>query len=143
MRKINNLYKSMTLGISVVALGAVSCNKQIDLLPTDTIDPSKAFKTVKDINAGLLGAYNKLNYYSNIFYTSRITDEVMLPSENSTGSGVATYRWQYDGSFVHDAWPDNYIAIDRGNRVLAIIDDIEAKPAEVTLKDQYKGELLA
>jgi hypothetical protein len=143
MRKINNFYKSFTLGMTVVALGVTSCNKQIDLLPTDTIDPSKAFKTVKDVNAGLLGAYNKLNYYSSIFYTSRITDEVMLPSENSTGSGVATYRWQYDGSFVHDAWPDNYIAIDRANRVLAIIDDIEAKPAEMTLKDQYKGELFA
>jgi len=143
MRKINNFYKSLTLGIIVVAFGVVSCNKQIDLLPTDTIDPSKAFKTVKDINAGLLGAYNKLNYYSNIFYTSRITDEVMLPSENSTGSGVATYRWQYDGSFIHDAWPDNYIAIDRANRVLAVIDDIETKPAEITLREQYKGELLA
>jgi hypothetical protein len=142
MRRINNFYKTLTLGIAVISVGFVSCNKQIDLLPTDTIDPSKAFKTVNDINAGLLGAYNKLNYYSNIFYTSRITDEVMLPSENSTGSGVATYRWQYDGSFTHDAWPDNYIAIDRANRVLAVIDDIEAKPAEITLRDQYKGELL-
>ncbi len=139
------IFHKRTALIAIVAASLVSsCNKQIDLFPTDTIDPSKAFKTVKDLNAGLLGAYNKLNYRSSIFYTSRITDEVMLPSENSTGSGVATHRWQYDGSFTHDAWPDNYTSIDRANRVLAAIDNIPAKPGDETvLKDQYKGELLA
>lgn len=143
MTATNAIYKKIVLATAVFSLSIISCNKQIDLLPTDTIDPSKAFKTVKDINAGLLGAYNKLNYYSSIFYTSRIVDEVMLPSENSTGSGVATHRWQYDGSFVHDAWPDNYMAIDRANRVLAVIDDIQPKVGEEELKTQYKGELLA
>ncbi len=98
---------------------------------------------MKDLNEGLLGAYNKLNQYSSIFYTSRITDEVMLPSENNTGSGVATHRWQYDGSFEHDAWGDNYAAIDRANRVLAAIDGIVPKAGEEELKHQYKGELLA
>ena len=139
----NTLYKRIALATAVFSLSIVSCNKQLDLLPTDTIDPSKAFKTVKDVNEGLLGAYNKLNYYSSIFYTSRITDEVMLPAENNTGSGVATHRWQYDGSFVHDAWPDNYAAIDRANRVLAAIDGIAPKVGEEALKAQYKGELLA
>jgi starch-binding outer membrane protein, SusD/RagB family len=130
--------------IAGIVLLLTACNKQLDLLPTDNIDPTKAFRNVPDVNAGLLGAYNTLNYYSSIFYTTRITDEVMLPSENSTGSGVATYRWQYDGAFQHDAWYDNYRGIDRANRVLAVIDDIAAKPGEETaLKAQYKGELLA
>jgi hypothetical protein len=137
-------YKSIFPGCIAFLLLFTSCNKQLDLVPTDDIDPSKALKNVADVNAGLLGAYNALNYYSSIFYTSRIVDEVMLPSENSTGSGVATYRWQYDGAFQHDAWYDNYRAIDRANRVLAVIDEIPAKPGEETdLKTQYKGELLA
>lgn len=137
-------YKSIFSGLAAGLLMFTSCNKQLDLVPTDDIDPSKALKSVSDVNAGLLGAYNALNYYSSIFYTSRIVDEVMLPSENSTGSGVATYRWQYDGAFQHDAWYDNYRAIDRANRVLAVIDEIPAKPGEETnLKTQYKGELLA
>jgi starch-binding outer membrane protein, SusD/RagB family len=143
MTTTNTFYRNIVLAATVVSLSLVACNKQIDLKPTDTIDPSKAFKTIKDLNAGLLGAYAKINHYSSIFYTSRITDEVMLPSENSTGSGVATHRWQYDGSFIHDAWPDNYVAIDRANRVLAVIDDIEVKPGEEDLRPQYKGELLA
>jgi starch-binding outer membrane protein, SusD/RagB family len=134
-----------TLLVSAAALLLFSsCNKKLDLLPTDDIDPTKAFRTVSDANAGLLGAYAALNYRSSIFYTTRITDEVMLPAENNTGSGIGTYRWQYDGSFQHEAWYDNYQAIDRANRVLAVIDDIPARNAgETELKTQYKGELLA
>jgi hypothetical protein len=98
---------------------------------------------VDDLNQDLLGAYAELSYYSSIYYTSIVTDECMLPSENSSGSGVATHRWQYDGSFTHDAWPDNYVAIDRVNRVLAAMDGVTAKPGEEILKNQYKGELLA
>ncbi|WP_315814775.1 RagB/SusD family nutrient uptake outer membrane protein [Paraflavitalea speifideaquila] len=136
-------YTITVMAAALLTLSISSCNKQIDLLPTDLIDPTKAFRSVKDLNAGLLGAYTKLNYFSSILYTSRITDEVMLPSENNTGGGVATYRWQYDGSFEHDAWGDNYAAIDYANRVLAVIDDIVPKPGEEALKPQYKGELLA
>ncbi|WP_127126559.1 RagB/SusD family nutrient uptake outer membrane protein [Pseudoflavitalea rhizosphaerae] len=137
-------YKNIILSSVAAIMGLSSCNKQLDLKPSDDIDPSKAFRNVKDVNAGVLGAYSALNYYSSIFYTTRITDEVMLPSENSTGSGVATYRWQYDGTFQHDAYYDNYKAIDRLNRVLAAVDDIPALAGEETeLKAQYKGELLA
>lgn len=140
---INRLHTKFTILMAAAALCLTACNKQIDLTPTDSIDPSKAFRTVDDLNQGLIGAYANLSYYSSIYYTSIVTDECMLPSENSSGSGFATHRWQYDGSFTHPAWPDNYVAIDRANRVLAAMDNVKAKPAEEGLKDQYKGELLA
>ncbi len=133
--------------ITGVALAATlcfgACSKQLDLAPTDNIDPTKAFRTVDDLNQGLLGAYAELTYRSSIYYTSIVTDECMLPPENVSGSGVATHRWQYDGSFEHDAWPDNYVSIDRANRVLAAMDQVVTKPGEEVLKTQYKGELLA
>ncbi len=129
--------------LSVSSLCFTACNKQIDLTPTDSIDPSKAFRTVDDLNQGLIGAYANLSFYSSIYYTSIVTDECMLPSENSSGSGVATHRWQYDGSKAFEGWADNYVAIDRANRVLAAMDNVKAKPGEEGRKDQYKGELLA
>ncbi|MBS1605233.1 MAG: RagB/SusD family nutrient uptake outer membrane protein [Bacteroidetes bacterium] len=129
--------------IAVTIAFFASCSKQIDLTPTDSIDPTKAFRTVDDLNQGLLGAYAALSYRSSIYFTSLVTDECMLPSENSSGSGFATHRWQYDGSMEHDAWPGNYVAIDRVNRVLAAMDVVEVKPGEEALKSQYKGELLA
>src|SRR5690606_2610629 len=126
-----------------VTFACIACNKQIDLRPSDTIDPAGAYKNVDDINQGPLGAYSSLSYYSSIRYTSLITDENMLPSENSTGSGFATHRWQYDGSFLHDAWKDNYIAIDRLNRALSASKTISVQPSQQEALEQYTGELLA
>jgi hypothetical protein len=139
---IHIYHRQLTILLAVSVCFA-ACSKQIDLTPTDSIDPGKAFRSVDDLNQGLLGAYAALSYRSSIYYTSLVTDECMLPSENSSGSGFATHRWQYDGSFEHDAWPDNYVAIDRANRVLAAMDNVVAKPGEEGLKAQYKGELLA
>lgn len=129
--------------IIIITFAASACNKQIDLRPSDTIDPQGAYQNVEDINKGLLGAYAALTYYSTIRYTSLITDENMLPSENSTGSGFATHRWQYDGSFLHDSWKEDYIAIDRLNRALSASSQITVLPAEQGALDQYRGELLA
>ncbi|WP_346318767.1 RagB/SusD family nutrient uptake outer membrane protein [Chitinophaga sp. YIM B06452] len=135
--------KKYLLYITVITFAATACNKQLDLRPSDYIDPKGAYQSVEDVNQGLLGAYSALNYYSSIRYTSLITDENMLPSENSTGSGFATHRWQYDGSFLHDAWKDNYIAIDRLNRALSASYRVAVKPSEHEALAQYRGELLA
>ena len=130
--------------IFLVALLAASCTKELDLKPSDTIDDSKAFQTVPDLNGGLIGAYASLDA-TTITNVSLTSDECTLPSENSTGRGVATYRWQYDGSSgtITAGWESNYISIDRVNRVLAYVDKVKTKSSEERLKSQYKGELLA
>ncbi|MEO6915404.1 MAG: RagB/SusD family nutrient uptake outer membrane protein [Chitinophagaceae bacterium] len=121
-----------------------SCKKGLDLTPTDTIEATRAFRNIADINLGLIGAYAVLGT-SDITNTSLVSDECMLPTENTTGGGVATHRWQYDGSngTITAAFSENYVAIDRVNRVLAALDIISSSPGEQALKDQYRGELLA
>ena len=129
----------------LIATISFSCAKQLDSKPTDTIDASKAFQTLDDINLGLIGAYQGLSF-SAIKTTSLVTDECMLPSENFTGRNVSTYRWQIDGSntTITDFFAENYIVIDRINRVLKHIDLVKMKPSdEPALKEQYRGELLA
>src|SRR6218665_3239869 len=103
----------------LLATLAAACHKELDLRPSDTIDPTGAYQNADDINKGLMGAYSALSYYSSIYYTSLVTDETILSSENITGRGVATRRWQYDGTLLHEAWKDNYIAIDRLDRAFA------------------------
>src|SRR5688572_7507305 len=118
----------------LVSVFVFSCTKQIDLNPSDTIDASKAFRNMADINLGIIGAYAILGS-SDITNTSLVTDEAMLPSENLNGGGIATHRWQIDGSngTVTQAFGENYVAIDRVNRVLAAIDLISTTPGEQPL----------
>jgi len=133
------LYTALLIGFVVS-----SCSKELDIQPTDTIDDAKAYQTVADLNSGLLGAYASLSG-TTITNVSLTSDECTLPGENSTGRGVATYRWQYDGSSgtITAGWAYGYITIDRVNRVLNYVDKVSSKPADAGIKNQYKGELLA
>lgn len=121
-----------------------SCKKQLDLTPSDTIEATKAYRNLADIDLGIIGAYAILGT-SDITNTSLVSDECMLPTENINGGGVGTHRWQYDGSngTITAAFSENYVAIDRINRALAAMDAMSTTPGEQALKDRYRGELLA
>lgn len=120
----------------------VSCNK-LDIAPSDSIDPSKAFRNVNDLNMGLLGAYAVLDY-TLIANSVTVSDEAMLPTENTVSNSDA-HRWLYNAGSgsVTSAWGEYYQAIDRANRVLASLDQVTVTAAEQSLKDRYRGELLA
>lgn len=142
LKYYNNRF--LIYGLLLLVMLTSACSKELDLKPSDTIDDSKAFQTVADLNGGLIGAYASLNTTS-ITNASLTSDECTLPSENGTGRGVATYRWQYDGSnsTITAGWGSNYVTIDILNRVLAYVDKVKSKPADADLKNQYKGEILA
>lgn len=142
LKKYN--YKLLVMTLAIITLFAASCSKQLDLKPTDNIYDPNAFQSVSDLNGGLLGAYVSLST-SSIYSVALTSDECNLPSENSTGRGVATFRWQYDGSSstITGNWGENYVTIDRVNRVLSYVDKVKVKNGEEELKNQYKGELLA
>src|SRR5690606_34505303 len=87
-----------------------ACNKQLDLKPTDDIDAEKAYRNVQDLDLGLLGAYAAVSY-SAVRNSALTSDECMLPSDNTTGRNVATYRWQNDpgNTTITEPWKENYI----------------------------------
>ncbi|MBO9727760.1 MAG: RagB/SusD family nutrient uptake outer membrane protein [Chitinophaga sp.] len=122
-----------------------SCNKQLDLQPTDSIiDPERTFRNVADLNGGLIGAYAALTY-NTIYSVSLLSDECTLPSENNLGRGVASYRWQIDpgSTTITGSFGEYYITIDRVNRVLGAVNRVPAKGNDIALKDRYRGEALA
>jgi hypothetical protein len=135
--------KNITI-ILLLSIFTMACNKKLDLHPSDTIDAGKAYQKISDLNEGLIGAYAALTS-STIRANSLVSDECMLPSDNSTGQYVSTFRWQYDPSSttITDAWGEFFVTIDRLNRVLAAADQIKISAADLVLRDQYKGELLA
>jgi hypothetical protein len=141
---MTNKYINRWFAICICAATLASCAKTIDEKPTGTIDANRAFRNISDINLGIIGSYAVLGPNA-ITNNSLVSDETMLPTENTTGGNVATHRWQYDGSngTVTQAFDENYIAIDRINRVLAAIDVVPASGSEVDLRERYRGELLA
>ena len=134
--------KKLFILMSLAGFLTSSCSK-LDLTPTDSIDPSKAFRNLSDVNMGVLGAYAPVDY-TLIEISAIVSDEVMLPTEN-TVSNTASHRWLYNSSYgsVTSAWNEYYQIIDRTNRVLEAIPNIPVGPGQQSLLDQYKGEMLA
>lgn len=127
--------------LSLAGILTMSCDK-LDMPPTDSIDPTKAFRNLQDVNMGVLGAYAPLTY-TLIEAAAIVSDEVMLPTEN-TVSNTSAHRWLYNSSSgsVTSAWNEYYVIIDRVNHVLEAIPSISAGGNQ-SLLDQYHGELLA
>lgn len=128
--------------LSLSSLTLHSCSK-LDMAPTDSIDPTKAFRNLSDVNMGVLGAYAPMTY-TLIEAAAIVSDEVMLPTEN-TVSNTSAHRWLYNSSSgsVTAAWNEYYVIIDRVNRVLEAIPAIPTTASTQSLLDQYHGELLA
>ena len=145
-----------------------SCNKLLDITPTDIIDAQKALVTMKDIRDAAAGAYSTMSNTSiqyktagnaDIALSTWMSDENYLPMENISGNGANIHRWLINpddqntwvnwGSSVVTSNPviftgSNYAVIDRINRILRVIDDIPTLSTEDRVdKPRIKGELLA
>src|SRR6478672_11747452 len=129
----------------VLSLLITSCNKQLDLSPTDTIDPSKAFQTVDDLQKGLYSVYAANNITNRIYIGSILADEAKISNENR-GQGQGTFKWQYsstDGE-QNANYQQYYNLVDQVHRILAVIDNVPAGSADdETRKQRIKGELIA
>lgn len=134
--------KKLIAPLSCAGLLLLSCGK-LALTPTDSIDPSKAFRNLTDLNLGVMGAYAPMDY-TMISISAIVSDEVMLPTEN-TVSNTASYRWLYNSSYgsVTAAWTEYYRVIDRTNRVLEAVPNIPVGPGQQGILNQYQGEMLA
>lgn len=134
--------KNIFISLFCAGFLLLSCNK-LNLKPTDSIDPSKAFRNLADLNLGVLGAYAPLDY-TLIQASAIVSDEVMLPTEN-TVSNTDSYRWLYNSSYgsVTSAFYEYYMIIDRANRVLAAVPNISVDGSQQSRLDQYHGEMLA
>lgn len=125
-----------------------SCNKQLDILPTDDITEETALTTVPNLEKGMIGVYANINgsYDQEIYANSLYSDEATLPLENNTGRGVIAYRWQTDPGIteVTNAWAAYAYGVDRANRIIAAADKLTGKDdAEEALKKRIKGEAIA
>jgi hypothetical protein len=143
--------KNNIIVISIIFTGVwfSSCKKQLDLLPSDSIPPAKAFVTVSDLQKGLFAVYAANAGCDNkVYIGSILADETKLSNSNR-GQGQFTFKWQYsagpDPEDEHNIdFANYYNMIDQINRILAVIDNIPANSAsDASLKKRIKAELLS
>lgn len=124
----NNFRFSIIAGI--VLLLTASCEKQLDIEPTTSIDENDALVTSSDVEAALVGAYSDLGdddvYGGSLFVRSELL-----------GNSASSFNWSgtfqtltqiynkqipVDNTDVSNTWTGAYQAINDVNNVLDAID---------------------
>jgi len=134
--------------LPLAALIFSSCEKELDLQPTDLFTQENAFQNLSHLQLGTNAAYGRYGAYLNDIYVSALlSDEAKLGKDNS-GQGALTYRFQFSsdgttGGDVTAAFGSYYSLIDQCNRVLAAFSTVTVKPSEEARKSVLRGQLLA
>ncbi|MBC7744337.1 MAG: RagB/SusD family nutrient uptake outer membrane protein [Flavobacterium sp.] len=122
--------------------GLSSCEKQLDIQPTQSIDQDKALLTSKDVEVALVGAYAELgsvNFYGGrVYLTADFLANVNAIEWSGTFQGltqIINKTVPKDNLFVNNIWTAGYDVINDVNNVLAALDKVEA-----TKKDRFEGE---
>jgi starch-binding outer membrane protein, SusD/RagB family len=107
----------------------VSCSKQLETTPTQSIDEKDALKTSKDVEVALVGAYSDLGtsafYGGNIFVCADLLGDNDELSWSGTFQGMTQIKNKeipIDNGFVSDSWLAGYRAINDVNNVLSALD---------------------
>lgn len=127
----------------IILSGTSSCEKNLDINPTQSIDETQALLTSSDVEAALVGAYADLGdadvYGGTLFVRSELL-----------GNSPATMNWSgtfqtmtqiynktipVDNQDVADTWTDAYQTINDVNNVLSAIDIVLD-----TRQDRVEGE---
>ena len=79
------------------ALLPASCSKQLNIEPKDQIDGSEVFKSVNDLNQGVLGVYSVWKEEYVVRVASVVADEGRIGLQNTgvslTDAGQNLFRW--------------------------------------------------
>lgn len=122
-----------------------SCEDELATSPYDSIDADAAYQNVDDLDAGALGAYSAISG-QNIYAINALMTDQLRRAESNTGQGMQIFNHNIiagDGT-IEGAWSNAYTVIDRINRVLAAIENIEPQsPEEQDLMNRVEGEMLA
>ena len=115
-----------TLKCLVLVLLLDSCNTELDVKPTQSVDASSAIKTAKDVKGTLIGAYNNLG--SNDLYGGGVYVYADLLA--STGADINFFgtfqgltqisnkQIPINNGFVENLWLNGYVTINTANEVI-------------------------
>lgn len=134
---------------AITATFISGCSKQLDLVPTDTINENNAYRTIADAQLGANGAYGRyFTYVNDIYLSALMSDEAKLGFDNA-GQGALTFRYQgtAESGDLQAGYAGYYLLIDQVNRVLAALPNVTVDVNNATFEESrrtlLKGQLLA
>ena len=137
----NNFKLSIIGALSLFLI--TSCEKNLDINPTQSIDETQALLTSSDVEAALVGAYSDLgdadSYGGALFVRSELLgnspNEINWSGTYQTMTQIFNKQIPVDNSDVSATWTDAYQTINDVNNVLDAIDIVLE-----TKKDRVEGE---
>ncbi len=127
----------------LLAASVVGCKKQLDIIPTNIFEESITFKTVTDLEQGVLGIYTAWNGENTMINNAVLSDETKLSNENR-GQWQFEHKWQYSSGTESFNFFGFYTMINRANKVLQAAAGVAPfDAAEQTKKDQLIAEATA
>lgn len=131
--------------VALLLAGAITgCKKEnLDIIPTNIFEASRAFSTVNDLEQGILGAYSSYSYENTMYINALLSDEVKISSENR-GQGQFEFKYQYNSGTESFGYGAFYVTINRANRVLEAMNGVTpANANEDVQKNAIRAEALA
>ena len=137
----NKFFVILAAAAMVVGTG---CKKELDLTPTDTINPEKALQNLADVRLSMNSAYARYGRINTMYVSALLSDELKFGPDNG-GAGQFDFRYQYgqdetSGGNVTSAWGNLYSMIDLVNRLLAVVDNL---PGAESDRAMLKAEMLS
>jgi tetratricopeptide (TPR) repeat protein len=127
----------------IVLLFSTSCEKKLDIEPTQSIDENQALLTSSDVEAALVGAYSDLGdadvYGGSLFVRSELlgnsAGSINWSGTFQTMTQIYNKQIPVNNSDVSDTWTDAYQTINDVNNVLNSVDIVLPNK-----KDRVEGE---
>lgn len=122
----------------------MGCNDAIDIRQPGRLDAANAFRTVSDLQQGLLAVYNQWDLTPEIALASNFTDEVSVGFD-SGGQGFALYDFVLTPASAagSDFWVRNYRVNHRATTLIEAAGVITPGPAEIAQYNDVLGQVRA
>ncbi|RKE92023.1 RagB/SusD family nutrient uptake outer membrane protein [Ichthyenterobacterium magnum] len=144
-----DIFKIITLILLTLSF---SCEDATELIQEGELTEDQAFRTLADIQTGLLGVYAAYdpdaggNGTGNSLYANAILTDNVKSGLASNGQGAQDYDYLVSfttGSIPDNIWNDRYVTINFANRVLRAMGNLTFTGDELVEANHIKAQLLA
>lgn len=137
--------KTIKYIIVLSAILLVSCNKMLDIQPTDAISSDVAIKDKSGVEKAIYGAYDAFQQ-AGIYGRNRVilgdlsADNLVWTGTNMDYSQIASHDVSIDNGIIDGMWTGAYDGINRVNNILSALPGIgDLTEGE---RNMYEGEAL-